>query len=420
MSLAPFEPAPLKLAGDFFSMRGDFATARPYYERFLAIAPRGPRSALPPGPRADGARRGRRRDRCLPARRRGRARVGPGPEQPRAAAGGTGPSRSGPARRPGRARAGARRPFGARHTGLALPAGGAARTCGGDARTRGPHGPRLGRDQGSSRHGAPRTRCPRRCLPTRLPGIVAGRRRPTCSPDRTGVASELRRLDRPNLVLVVVDTLRADWTTAYDPSSPLSPELAAWARRGVVFERTRAQSSWTKVSMASMMTSLWPRSHGIRLPSDGLSSEAATLASVLGEHGYATYGVQSNGWLEQSFGFHHGFDRYVFPRPRSVRDSGSATRRSGPTASASSTRASGSSRPTTARTRSSSICTSWTCTSTRPARVPPVRGRPQGPVPRLHPLGRRPARASAPGDRGEGVRGGHRVRPGQRSRRELR
>lgn len=135
------------------------------------------------------------------------------------------------------------------------------------------------------------------------------------SPVQPGdVTPQVRGLESPNVVLILVDTLRADWTSAYGGDARITPELASWAENGVVFERTRAQSSWTKVSMASLMTSLWPRSHGIRLPSDGLSRDAVTLARVLREHGYRTYGVQSNGWLEQSFGFQAGFDRYVFPR----------------------------------------------------------------------------------------------------------
>jgi arylsulfatase A-like enzyme len=119
---------------------------------------------------------------------------------------------------------------------------------------------------------------------------------------------------RPNLVLIVVDTLRADYTTPYGFSEDTSPELARWAERGVLFERVRSQSSWTKMSMASLLTSLWPRSHGVREAQDGLADEAVTLAEVLKDAGYATYGVQTNGWLHQSFGFHQGFDRYMFPK----------------------------------------------------------------------------------------------------------
>jgi arylsulfatase A-like enzyme len=130
----------------------------------------------------------------------------------------------------------------------------------------------------------------------------------------TEIPARLAALGRPNLVLIVVDTLRADWTTPYGFEQDTSPELGAWARRGVLFERVRAQSSWTKMSMASLMTSLWPRSHGITQAQDGLAESAVTLADVLHDAGYATYGVQTNGWLHQSFGFHQGFDRYMFPK----------------------------------------------------------------------------------------------------------
>jgi arylsulfatase A-like enzyme len=127
------------------------------------------------------------------------------------------------------------------------------------------------------------------------------------------IRERLAALGRPNLVLIVVDTLRPDFTTPYGERSDPSPELAAWADRGVVFERVLSQSSWTKISMASLLTSLWPRSHGIRAGDDGLADNAVTLAEVLHDAGYATYGVQTNGWLHQSFGFHQGFERYMFP-----------------------------------------------------------------------------------------------------------
>jgi len=80
------------------------------------------------------------------------------------------------------------------------------------------------------------------------------------------------------------------------------PELARWAERGALFEAVRSQSSWTKMSMAALLTSLWPRTHGIREAQGGPADEALTLAEVLQDAGYATYGVQTNGWLHQSFG----------------------------------------------------------------------------------------------------------------------
>jgi arylsulfatase A-like enzyme len=115
------------------------------------------------------------------------------------------------------------------------------------------------------------------------------------------IAERIGALGQPDLVLIVVDTLRADWTTPYGFEKDTTPELASWAERGVLFEKALAQSSWTKISMASMLTSLWPRSHAIREAQDGLADGANTLAEVLQAHGYQTFGVQTNGWLHQSF-----------------------------------------------------------------------------------------------------------------------
>jgi arylsulfatase A-like enzyme len=130
------------------------------------------------------------------------------------------------------------------------------------------------------------------------------------------IPARLAALGRPNLVLIVVDTLRADFTTPYGYAKDTTPELARWAEHGVLFERNLSQSSWTKISMASLLTSLWPRSHRIRTATDGLGEAALTLAEVLREAGYRTYGVQTNGWLHQTFGFHQGFERYLFPTGR--------------------------------------------------------------------------------------------------------
>ena len=125
----------------------------------------------------------------------------------------------------------------------------------------------------------------------------------------------IRELDQPDIVFILVDTLRSDWTSPYGFEHDTTPELASWAAEGVVFERVRSQSSWTKISMASTFTSLWPRSHGVELPTDGLGEGAYTLAEAFHGAGYQTYGIQTNGWLEHSFGFHQGFDRYTFASP---------------------------------------------------------------------------------------------------------
>jgi len=134
------------------------------------------------------------------------------------------------------------------------------------------------------------------------------------SSEPSGLEPRLRALERPNIVLLLVDTLRPDWLEPYGFDRPTSPELQSWADEGLLFENVLAQSSWTKVSMASLLTSLWPRSHGVRRATDGMGDAALTLAEVLRDGGYATYAVQSNGWLDQSFGFQQGFEHYVFTR----------------------------------------------------------------------------------------------------------
>jgi len=134
---------------------------------------------------------------------------------------------------------------------------------------------------------------------------------------RAELASRLAGLERPHVVLIVVDTLRPDLTTAYGFERDTTPELVRWAQHGVLFEHALAQSSWTKISMASMLSSLWPGSHGLSKFDDGLGEGALLLPEVLQQAGYKSYGVQTNGWLHSSFGFEQGFDRYVFPSGRS-------------------------------------------------------------------------------------------------------
>lgn len=156
----------------------------------------------------------------------------------------------------------------------------------------------------------------RTCKRFRSSLLLAALVAPGCgpaTPARDAVA-RLRALGRPNLVLVVVDALRADRLSAYGAAAAGSPEIARWAAQGVVFEHVLAQSSWTKSSMASLLTSRWPRGHGVLDPDDGLGDAARTIAELLREAGWRTYAVQSNGWLEEAFGFEQGFERYLFPR----------------------------------------------------------------------------------------------------------
>jgi arylsulfatase A-like enzyme len=118
----------------------------------------------------------------------------------------------------------------------------------------------------------------------------------------------------PNLVLLVLDTLRADHVGAYDGALPpgVSPELDDFAARGVRFDRAIAPSPWTRPSMGALFTSRYPRTLGLYVEDgDALRDEFTTLAEALRRAGYRTLGLTANPNLNRAFNFQQGYDAYV-------------------------------------------------------------------------------------------------------------
>jgi len=117
--------------------------------------------------------------------------------------------------------------------------------------------------------------------------------------------------DRPNVFVVVIDSLRADRVRprARDASTA-TPALTALATRGVTFERAYAQASWTKPSVASLLSSLFPSTHGANLRRDRLSPEATPLAQVFARSGYRTAVFSANPWISPAFGFDRGVEHF--------------------------------------------------------------------------------------------------------------
>ena len=122
-----------------------------------------------------------------------------------------------------------------------------------------------------------------------------------------------------SILLVTVDTLRADILGIYGHSREPLPVVARWADRGLVFDRAFATSSWTVPSLASLLTSLYPTSHGavhgirqgkVIRGQESISDQAVTLAEALREEGFTTFAVTSNPHLAAQFGFQQGFQRY--------------------------------------------------------------------------------------------------------------
>jgi len=120
-----------------------------------------------------------------------------------------------------------------------------------------------------------------------------------------------QRSPRPDVLLVIVDTLRADRLPAYGYASAKTPALDRLAREGVVFERAIAASGATLPSHASMFTSRWVRQHSI-----GHSNGSTVLdhRDTLAEHfrrgGYATAAFVSNIMLNRTTGIGRGFEVY--------------------------------------------------------------------------------------------------------------
>ncbi len=118
----------------------------------------------------------------------------------------------------------------------------------------------------------------------------------------------------PNVVLISIDTLRSDHLGAYGYERPTSPVIDDFGSGGVLFEQAVANSPWTLPSHGSMLTGLFPRTHGLKGFDTQLAEMTPTLATLLSDAGYATLGLVNAPNLARRHGFERGFDRYVmFP-----------------------------------------------------------------------------------------------------------
>ena len=123
---------------------------------------------------------------------------------------------------------------------------------------------------------------------------------------------------RPDIVLVVIDTLRADRTGPGGHARGTTPALDALAARGLRFTRAYAQSSWTLASFTSLFTGLYPHQHRVvRDTADAtrfgcLPPARTTVAEALGAVGYRTGAWLNNTFLAPEFGLQQGFGVYDF------------------------------------------------------------------------------------------------------------
>jgi arylsulfatase A-like enzyme len=121
----------------------------------------------------------------------------------------------------------------------------------------------------------------------------------------------------PNVLFVVLDTVRAQSLSVHGYMRPTSPHLAALAARGIRFDRARATAPWTLPSHASMFTGRWPHELSTRIDRP-LDATHPTLAEYLRDHGYASAGFVANTffcnhWYGLGRGFVHYEDTAVTP-----------------------------------------------------------------------------------------------------------
>jgi arylsulfatase A-like enzyme len=115
------------------------------------------------------------------------------------------------------------------------------------------------------------------------------------------------------IVLISLDTLRADHLGLYGYQRPTSPNIDRWARQAIVFRNEVVQLPGTLPSHMSMMTSLYPREHGVLPLQDGvirLSDSIRTVAELLKERGFRTAGYTDGGYVSAIYGFERGFDEF--------------------------------------------------------------------------------------------------------------
>jgi arylsulfatase A-like enzyme len=120
---------------------------------------------------------------------------------------------------------------------------------------------------------------------------------------------------RPNVLVVCIDSLRADRLSPYGGDATTSRQLAQFAVEGVVFERAFSVASWTKPAVASLLTGLYPSQHGLIASHDGradlLPDGTVTLAETLRDAGYRTGAFVENVHLQRALSaLDQGFETY--------------------------------------------------------------------------------------------------------------
>lgn len=140
----------------------------------------------------------------------------------------------------------------------------------------------------------------------RLEELALEQEGPGLSPTPAGTPAA----NHPDVVVYVVDTLRADQLGAYGQTAPTSPRFDAFAHDAAVFEDATAQSSWTRPSVATLLTGLGAETHGVGDLTQVLAPAVRTLAEAFKAAGYRTAAFNANAVFGERGGYGQGFDTF--------------------------------------------------------------------------------------------------------------
>ncbi|MFH1143725.1 MAG: sulfatase [Candidatus Eisenbacteria bacterium] len=121
-------------------------------------------------------------------------------------------------------------------------------------------------------------------------------------------------LDR-NVVFIVIDALRYDHLSLNGYERPTSPQIDRWASEAVVFDQAAAQAPWTKPSTATLLTGLYPSTHGVNSMAGAVPGAVDLLPAMLRRHGYRTAIFTANHFITPTFGFDRGTQHFYGNRP---------------------------------------------------------------------------------------------------------
>ena len=140
-----------------------------------------------------------------------------------------------------------------------------------------------------------------------VPATFASRTATTSAPGPSDAAAR----SRPNIIIIVLDATRADHLSVYGYSRETDPNIKAFAKKGMVFNRMYAQAPSTRPSVATLFTSLYPAVHRANDDRDFLSSSYTLLPELLQAGGYTTFGISANANVSPTFGYAQGFDNFI-------------------------------------------------------------------------------------------------------------